>query len=129
MNFKTCARARVWHAQCGASPGVVSAAVAVELVRGFEVERPLLKLLQEGLLGPHHGELRRERESRRSVCFTSERLPVRAGKLRGRHLVFGPEQIHPSAVDGRADEVQAVVGNAEVEVAKAEHEPERERRT
>lgn len=43
------------------------------------------------------------------------------------HLVFGPEQIHPSAVDGRADEVQAVVGNAEVQVAEAEHEPARDK--
>lgn len=48
---------------------------------------------------------------------------VRATMLRWRHLVFGPQQIHSSAVDGRADEVQAVVGDAEVEVAEAEDEP------
>lgn len=48
---------------------------------------------------------------------------VRATMLRWRHLVFGPQQIHTSAVDGGADEVQAVVGDAEVEVAEAEDEP------
>lgn len=42
------------------------------------------------------------------------------------HLVFAPEQIQPSAVDGRADEVQAVVGNPKVQVAKAEDKPVRE---
>lgn len=41
---------------------------------------------------------------------------------RWRHLVFGPQQIDTSAVDGGADEVQAVVGNAEVEVAEAKDE-------
>lgn len=48
---------------------------------------------------------------------------MRATVLHWRHLVFGPQQIHTAAVDGRADEVQAVVGNAEVEVAEAEDEP------
>lgn len=58
------------HAEGGASPGVVSVAIAVELVSGFEVERTLLKLLKKGLLGFHHGELRQKCESRRSVNAT-----------------------------------------------------------
>lgn len=41
----------------------------------------------------------------------------------GCHLVFGPQQVQAPAVDGRADEVQAVVWDAEVQVAEAEHEP------
>lgn len=44
------------------------------------------------------------------------------------HLVFAPEQIQPSAVDGRADEVQAVVGNSKVQVTEAEDDPVWERR-
>lgn len=43
------------------------------------------------------------------------------------HLVFAPEQIQASAVDGWADEVQAMVSNSEVQVAKAEHNPVWER--
>lgn len=39
------------------------------------------------------------------------------------HLVFAPEQVQPPAVDGRADEVQAVVGNSKVQVTKAEDDP------
>lgn len=109
------------NAMGGVSPGVISVTVAVKLVRGFEVERALLKLLQKGLLGLHHGELRQKRESRRSVG-ASER-PLRAAMLRWRHLIFSPQQIHTSAVNGRADEVQAVVGDAEVKVAEAEDEP------
>lgn len=42
------------------------------------------------------------------------------------HLVFAPEQIQPPAVDGRADEVQTVVGNPKVQVPKAEDDPVRE---
>lgn len=41
----------------------------------------------------------------------------------GGHLVFGPQQVQAPTVDGRADEVQAVVWDAEVQVAEAERKP------
>lgn len=43
--------------------------------------------------------------------------------MRARHLIFVPQQIKASAVDGRAEEVQAVVCDTEVQVAKPEHHP------
>lgn len=43
------------------------------------------------------------------------------------HLVSVPEQIQASAIDGGADEVQAVVSNSEIQVSKAEHNPVFER--
>lgn len=42
------------------------------------------------------------------------------------HLIFGPQQIEASTVDGRAEEVQAMVGNTEVQVTKPEHHPVKE---
>lgn len=39
------------------------------------------------------------------------------------HLVFVPQQMKALLVDGRAEEVQAVVCNAEVQVAKPEYQP------
>lgn len=43
------------------------------------------------------------------------------------HLVFAPQQIKASTVDGRAEEVQAVVCNTEIQVTKPEHRPVKER--
>lgn len=54
-------------------------------------------------------------------------LFVRArAHFRSRHLVFVPQQIKAPAVNGRTEEVQAVVRNAEVQVAKPEHRPVRQ---
>lgn len=39
------------------------------------------------------------------------------------HLIFAPQQIQASSVDGRAEEVQTVVSNTEVQVSEAEHRP------
>lgn len=39
------------------------------------------------------------------------------------HLVLAPQQVESSAIDGRAQEVQAVVSDAKVQISKPEHEP------
>lgn len=54
-----CLWACVWYVEWNALPGIISVAVAIELVSGFEVQRPLVKFLQKSLLRLHHSELQK----------------------------------------------------------------------
>lgn len=78
-----CLCERVWCVEWNALPGIISVTVAIKLVSGFEVQRPLVKFLQKSLLRFHHSELQKhgtnELAGVRDALYVHEWVCVNSG--------------------------------------------------